>query len=389
MSQSETPRLKLPLLAAGQAGKHVTLNEAMLEIDLLAQIAIISTTLSVPPANPLEGDSYLVADAPTGAWAGHARALATLRDGQWLFRTAARGWIAFAAAENRTLVFDGSAWRDLPVVMDRTAKLGVNMDASSTNRLAVSGDASLFSHAGNSHRLNLNKNTTADTASLVFQNNYSGRAEIGLTGDDRLHVKTSPNGASWTDAVIVDGNGNVGINTTPAARLSVQGGQAHFGWSVLSADAANGAPALKLMSLGTGDRYAYIDCYACDAYADYSSRFIRFPGTDGIFSIYNRGTGGIELFNEQGGATRIFTGGTVRFTVAASGNVGIGTTAPTAPLHVTGAARVGQFAKASLPSASTMGAGSMIHVTDEAGGAVIAFSDGTAWRRVTDRAVVA
>lgn len=39
-----------------------------------------------------------------------------------------------------------------------------------------------------------------------------------------------------------------------------------------------------------------------------------------------------------------------------------------------------------LPSASP--AGKMIYVSDESGGAVPAFSDGTDWRRVTDRAVV-
>lgn len=33
-------------------------------------------------------------------------------------------------------------------------------------------------------------------------------------------------------------------------------------------------------------------------------------------------------------------------------------------------------------------AGALIHVTDDIGGAVPAFSDGTNWRRVTDRAVV-
>ncbi len=47
---------------------------------------------------------------------------------------------------------------------------------------------------------------------------------------------------------------------------------------------------------------------------------------------------------------------------------------------------VPSYAKASLPSASP--AGQMIYVTDEAGGAVIAFSDATNWRRVTDRAIV-
>ena len=42
---------------------------------------------------------------------------------------------------------------------------------------------------------------------------------------------------------------------------------------------------------------------------------------------------------------------------------------------------------AALPSASTY-VNTMIYVSDETGGAIPAFSDGTNWRRVTDRAVV-
>lgn len=33
-------------------------------------------------------------------------------------------------------------------------------------------------------------------------------------------------------------------------------------------------------------------------------------------------------------------------------------------------------------------AGEIVYVSDEAGGAVLAFYDGTNWRRVTDRAIV-
>jgi len=44
------------------------------------------------------------------------------------------------------------------------------------------------------------------------------------------------------------------------------------------------------------------------------------------------------------------------------------------------------YSKSSLPSVTP--AGQMIFVTDEAGGAIPAFSDGTDWRRVTDRQVV-
>lgn len=42
---------------------------------------------------------------------------------------------------------------------------------------------------------------------------------------------------------------------------------------------------------------------------------------------------------------------------------------------------------ASLPSAANH-EGALIYVSDEAGGAVIAFSDGTNWRRVQDRMIV-
>lgn len=43
--------------------------------------------------------------------------------------------------------------------------------------------------------------------------------------------------------------------------------------------------------------------------------------------------------------------------------------------------------KAALPAAANY-PGGLIYVSDESGGAVPAFSDGAAWRRVTDRAVV-
>jgi len=55
-----------------------------------------------------------------------------------------------------------------------------------------------------------------------------------------------------------------------------------------------------------------------------------------------------------------------------------------APLF-TSAPRVPTFTVATLPTATVQG---IIYVSDESGGAVLAFADGTNWRRVTDRAVV-
>lgn len=45
------------------------------------------------------------------------------------------------------------------------------------------------------------------------------------------------------------------------------------------------------------------------------------------------------------------------------------------------------YTVATLPSAIT-GARAMIYVSNETGGATMAFSDGTNWRRVQDRAIV-
>lgn len=45
------------------------------------------------------------------------------------------------------------------------------------------------------------------------------------------------------------------------------------------------------------------------------------------------------------------------------------------------------YTVATVPSAVTYARG-LIYVSDETGGAVPAFSDGTNWRRVTDRAII-
>jgi hypothetical protein len=74
--------------------------------------------------------------------------------------------------------------------------------------------------------------------------------------------------------------------------------------------------------------------------------------------------------------------------ILGNGNVGVGITAPSTLLHVNGPIRVGSFTVATVPVAATVGAGTLIYVSNEAGGATPAFSDGTNWRRVADRAVI-
>jgi len=218
---------------------------------------------------------YIVGPAPTGAWTGKAGQVTAWDGAAWRFHTPEPGWLAFVLDENGLLAWSGTAWEPTLGLDSETPMLGINATPDPTNRLAVASDAVLFTHASDDVQLKLNKASTADTASLIFQTAFSARAELGLTGDDKLHLKVSADGATWTEALVMD---------------------------------------------------------------------------------------------------------------PATGNVGFGVATPAATLDLGGPVRLKAYLKSALPAASP--AGQLIHVSDEAGGPIPAFADGTNWRRVTDRAVV-
>ncbi|WP_052699251.1 DUF2793 domain-containing protein [Hyphomicrobium sp. 99] len=96
---------------------------------------------------------------------------------------------------------DGS-WSDVSNV----PLVGVNTTADATNKFAVKSAATLFDNAGNGHQQKINKAAASDTASQLYQTNYSGRAEMGLTGDEDFHFKVSADGATWREAIKIDRN---------------------------------------------------------------------------------------------------------------------------------------------------------------------------------------
>lgn len=216
---SATPRLGLPLLEASQAQKHVTHNEALMLIDATMHLAVISRALAAPPP-AAEGLRYLVPQGATGAWAGQAGRLALAQGGGWLFLAPRAGWRLWVENERKFLLFDGTAWIDPVPVPDvsQVPRLGVSITADAVNRLSVSSPATLFTHAGDDHRLKLNKNAAANTASLLYQTGWSGRAEMGLAGDDDFRIKVSADGTGWRDAIVVDrATGRVSLPNTPAS----------------------------------------------------------------------------------------------------------------------------------------------------------------------------
>lgn len=243
-----TPNLNLPYIAAAQAQKHVTHNEAIRSLDAIVQLSVLDRDLSSPPVANNDGDRYIVDASASGAWQAQEGKIAAWQDGAWAFHIPQEGWICWISDENIALGWDGANWVAIASAanVNPTNLVGINTMADSTNRLSLSSPASLFNHQGSDHHLKINKNDSPDTASILFQNNFDAHAEIGLVGSDNIQFKVSPDGSTWKTALEIDRNsGEVSLPFTSQStgsnpNLLINGdmaiNQRNFSGGALSAD---------------------------------------------------------------------------------------------------------------------------------------------------------
>ncbi|MEM8654695.1 MAG: DUF2793 domain-containing protein [Pseudomonadota bacterium] len=196
-----TARLGLPMILPSQAQKHVTHNEALLLLDGITQLVMRAQGAGSPPAGPTPGDIYALGPAPTGVWAGQGGMLAQWVGSHWQFIAPQDGWLAWDLDTAALLVFGAGAWQS---AVGSFSELGIGTSADAINRFAVASEASLLTHAGTGHQLKINKAGAADTNSLLFQTNWSGRAEMGCAGSDDFSIKVSADGALFRESLVID-----------------------------------------------------------------------------------------------------------------------------------------------------------------------------------------
>ena len=106
----QSVRLKIPYIDAAQVEKSVTHNEALALLDVVVGAAVDGFLVNTPPASPAVGTCYVIGDAPTAAWVGHALALAGYTEGGWRFIAAMDGLNAVDKASGETVVFRDGTW---------------------------------------------------------------------------------------------------------------------------------------------------------------------------------------------------------------------------------------------------------------------------------------
>lgn len=228
-------RLNLPYIFSGQAQKHVTHNEAIVDLDTLVHLCVEAQLVNETVADPQDAQAWIVGPDPSEAWQNHSLEIAVWRDGGWRFYTPLAGFSAYVKSDDKTILFDGEIWKDIAnndqaEDVTQLPFLGLNAGASEYERLAIKTNSVLMSHddvrpGSGDMRLKVNKGASGNTASLLFQNNWSGRAEMGLAGEEAFSIKVSSDGGSWNTALKIDpSTGNMGIGSDwPTASLHVDG----------------------------------------------------------------------------------------------------------------------------------------------------------------------
>ena len=195
--------LALPYMAASQAQKHVTHNEALQILDAVVQLGVADRDRTEPPAAPEAGARHVVAPGATGAWAGQDGRLALWTGNAWMFIAPQTGWRAWVVAENADIVWHDGLWQPL-ARLDNVPEIGINTSADTFNRLAVCAPATLLNHEGAGHQLKINKAIGGETGSVLFQTGFAGRAEMGLMGNDDFSIKVTADGVNWREALRAD-----------------------------------------------------------------------------------------------------------------------------------------------------------------------------------------
>lgn len=124
---STTIRHALPLLFSGQAQKEPTVNAAHALIDILLHPSVEGEA-GAAPADPVEGETWLVGFSAQGAFAGREGHLATFDSGGWSFSAPRDGMTVLDRSTGQKLFYLGG-WRREPTPAEPVGGAVIDIEA--------------------------------------------------------------------------------------------------------------------------------------------------------------------------------------------------------------------------------------------------------------------
>lgn len=194
-----TPLFSLPELAAAQAQKHITVNEALNIIDACMNMTVIRADNTNPPASPNDGDKYIPAATAGGDWTGHENKIAVYYGGNWYILNPQEGWRCYNQNTDELLKFNGSSW----VTLSSTNTAGDATSGAQSNFEIISEEVSLSGAS-------VDTTIVIPNPSIVF--NVSCRVNTEVTGASSFDVGVAGNTSQFGGSIpLTVGTANAGI----------------------------------------------------------------------------------------------------------------------------------------------------------------------------------
>ena len=111
------------VLSVGQAQKEFTHNECLQTLDTLVAGAVEEPPRPEPPASPIVGACYIVAEGATDAWAGHSECVAAWTSGGWRFMSPVDGMSLYERSSGTFAAFRNGSW-ELGILRGASVSIG-------------------------------------------------------------------------------------------------------------------------------------------------------------------------------------------------------------------------------------------------------------------------